>query len=803
MIRYPNPKPRMQPKLRCCLLAVTACAVFSRGYAQEAASTPDDSSPSGATVELPAFEVKSEKDNNFVGKSSLSSTRIAVDLSEIPQSVKVINNSFIEALGPTMLSDVLNYVGGGQSGQLNWTPGRMNIRGFTGDADYVDGFAPGAATAQDSVLYDRMEIIKGPSAIFMAADGSPGGIQNKISKNPRTDSSTDVTVQVGLFASNKVTVDSTGALTKDKKLSYRVVGSYSYWDDYYKYTYMHRSVVLGALEYDFSANTKLIVKGSLSKVFWPSYNGLPVDPRTGKVLDVPNDSTQDLDTPQNWRTDYVDRLWANFSSRLNDHVAISIKGMRAFDDAKRFESIAPTWSEGTTTGTALINGVSTPVTFLGGKWTNPTVSTSETLAPVNYVLKNGTYFVTDSWAGTSNYTGGAIPRSTINADDAHGVYNDVQADVNFNWSSKYFNELLLVGGEHRNSPGYTLTYKNGVSTSPWFPYAPDTPATVVTNYTAPSAYTNTQSRQDRFYILETLKLFKDRFILNWGVTRARTFASTYNNLNHTWVGLPNGYTLFKNLVQTGVTYKVLPNISVFYGSNQNFAANGTGTLNGVPNSVLPAKTGQQHEIGVKSDFLNHRLSVNVSYFDVHQQNNTAPSFPSDPLNPNVLIPGVISRGFDGDLSFKVSKQLYLIGSFANYSAKSILGATYDGHQGAIFLQPGTNKVAYGSVPVDNTAQHTYSLFGLYQVNRKLSVGVGGNYLSKRAITDGTNQVFWGYIPGRLLVDANIKYDYNQHLSYTLSIQNLLNKDYIYSSRSEDVIVMGTPFNLRMAATYKF
>jgi len=591
----------MQTKLRCCLLAVTACAVFAHGHAQVSAPAPDDAAPSGATIELPTFEVKSEKDTNFVGKSSLSSTRIAVDLSEIPQSVQVLNNSFVQAIGPTMLSDILNYVGGGQSGQLNWTPGRMNIRGFTGDADYVDGFAPGAATAQDSAIFDRFEIIKGPSAIFMAADGSPGGIENKITKNPSTQSSTELTLQAGLFAGNKATLDSTGALTKDKKLTYRVVASESYWNDYYKYTYMHRFVGYGALEYAFSANTKLTIKGEISQVDWPSYNGLPVDPRTGKVLDVPYDSTQDLDAPQNWRTDHVDRLWANFSSRLNDHLAINIKGMRAYDDAKRFESIAPTWSEGTTTGTALINGVSTPVTFLGGKWTNSTVSTSETLAPVNYVLKNGTYFVTDSWAGTSNYTGGAIPRSTINADDAHGLYNDVQADVNFNWSGSNFNELLLVGGEHRDSPGYTLTYKNGVSTSAWFPYAPDTPATVVTNYTAPSAYTNTQSKQDRFYILETLKLIKDRLILNWGVTRARTFGSTYNDLTQAWVGATNGFTLYKNLVQTGLTYKVLPNIAFFYGSNQNFAANGTGTLNGVPNSVLPAKAGQQHEVGVKSD----------------------------------------------------------------------------------------------------------------------------------------------------------------------------------------------------------
>lgn len=794
----------MQTKLRWCLLFVTACAVSIRGHAQAAAAPSEDSAPSGPAVELPTFEVKSEKDTNFIGKSALSSTRIAVDLSEIPQSVKVLNNSFVQAIAPTMLSDILNYVGGGQSGQLNWTPGRMNIRGFTGDADYVDGFAPGAATAQDTAIFDRFEIIKGPSAIFMAADGSPGGIQNKISKSPSSVPSTEVSVTAGRFAANKVMLDSAGPLTKDKKLSYRLVASQSYWDDYYKYTYMHRFVGLAALEYDFSASTKLVIKGQFNDVKWPSYNGLPVDPRTLKMIDLPYDSTQDLDKPQNWRTDRVSRWWANFSSRLNDHIAVNVKGMRAYELAKRFESIAPTWSEGTTNGTALINGVSTPVTFLGGKWTNAAVSTSETLAPVNYVTtSSGAILVTDSWAGASNYTGGAIPRSTINADESHGLYNDVQADVNFNWSASNFNELLLVGGEHRDSPGFTVTFKNGVSTTPWFPYQPDTPATVVTNYTAPSAYTQTQSKQDRFYVLETLKLVKDRLILNWGVTRARTFGSTFNVLTQAWVGAPNGFFLYKNLVQNGVTIKVLPNVSLFYGSNQNFAANGTGTLNGVPNSVLPPKTGSQKEIGIKSEFLNHRLAVNVSYFDVKQQNNTAPSFPSDPLNPNVLIPGVISRGFDGDISYKVNSDLYLIASFANYSAKSILGATYDGNKGAVFLQPGTGKVAFGSVPVDNTAQHTYSLYGIQKVNRQLSVGLGGNYLSKRAITDGTNQVFWGYIPGRLVVDSNIKYDYNQHISYTLSISNLLNKKYIYSSRSEDVLVPGTPINVRLSMAYKF
>jgi len=147
-------------------MVLAACAALVRGFGQETTPPPAEAnyppSPPDKVYELPTFEVNSEKDASYVGKASLSSTRIAVDLAELPQSVKVLNNSFVQAIGPTMLSDILNYVGGGQNGQINWTPGRMNIRGFTGDADYVDGFAPSAATAQDSAIFDRFEIIKGP-----------------------------------------------------------------------------------------------------------------------------------------------------------------------------------------------------------------------------------------------------------------------------------------------------------------------------------------------------------------------------------------------------------------------------------------------------------------------------------------------------------------------------------------------------------------------------------------------------------------------------------------------------------------
>ena len=104
-------------------------------FAQQTKEATTEAPAKDEVITLPAFSISSEKDTGFVGKSALNSTRIAVDLSEIPQSVKVLNSSFLKAVNPFMLTDILNYTGGAQNGQLNWTPGRLNIRGFTGDGD--------------------------------------------------------------------------------------------------------------------------------------------------------------------------------------------------------------------------------------------------------------------------------------------------------------------------------------------------------------------------------------------------------------------------------------------------------------------------------------------------------------------------------------------------------------------------------------------------------------------------------------------------------------------------------------------
>ena len=734
---------------------LTTVAMLAMSASLFAQATPAPSATEAAKDEavlLPAFSINSEKDTSFVGKSALSSTRIAVDISDLPQSVQVLNNSFVKAVNPFNLADILNYTGGAQNGALNWTPGRLAIRGFSGDGDYNDSFAPAMGSVVDNMIYERFEVIKGPSSIFLAADGSPGGVVNKITKSPFATRQTTLSVQTGLYNGNHIGLDTTGAITPDAKLLYRVVSGMTYGRGYYDSTYMHRFTLMPSLSYQFSPDTKFELKSMLVETNWPSYNGLMLDPRTLKIWDVPHTRSTSEDSPYNWRHDAVKRVWANFTSRLNENVVLRLAAMNAYDRADRLESLANTWNDG------------------GRTWNAATSPTT--------------------------YRGGAYPRSTT-ADDATTRYRDVQADLNFNFKTGPANHSLLVGSEVKDQPSGTISYAG--TSSPWDPFNKTAPSVVV-NYATPSAWSENTSTLARVYALETLKLLNDRLLLSYGVTRTRSTASTKNTI--TGVVTTPEFVVFKNLKQYGAVYKIMDGFNAFYGFNENFALNGVGTVNGVVGTPLPPKQGKQSEVGLKMVFLNKKATANIAYFDVQQKNNTVPSSPLNPLNPNVLIPGVISRGFDGDLTYQATRNLYLMGSFSIFDAKSILGPA-----AATFLQPGTNAIAVGSIPVNNISQKSTSLFSLYRINegtlKGLNLGLGGNYLSKRAITDNANQVFFGYVPGRFVANSNITYRYNKSINYSLNVDNLLNKKYIYSVRSVNVIVPSEPINAKLSVEYTF
>jgi outer membrane receptor protein involved in Fe transport len=121
-----------------------------------------------------------------------SATRLPVSSRETPWSVGVISEQLIEEVGARNPSELSAYVSGVSRESDIARAGNFFIRGFpVGTRATIDGFrnprgfgSSSTFTVSDLALYERVEILKGQSAILYG-QGEPGGMVNYITKKPQ------------------------------------------------------------------------------------------------------------------------------------------------------------------------------------------------------------------------------------------------------------------------------------------------------------------------------------------------------------------------------------------------------------------------------------------------------------------------------------------------------------------------------------------------------------------------------------------------------------------------------------------
>jgi len=769
--------------LRCRAVAIllSTVPVLVSLHAQTAPATPSVPPSSDDTVKLPTFNVNSEKDTSYEGAESVSLTRTGVNIQDLDQSITIINRSYMDAVAPTSFAWMVQAAGGGQVGNLPIyeTTDRFVLRGFTSMGDFVDGFLTINAEASTLNYVDHLEIVKGPAAIMSTnAAGVVGGAVNKVTVNPTENPEGTLSFEYGRYDTGSANLDVGGAVTPDKKLLFRVLGEASDFNGYEDWQYLKRRDVMPMLLYNFSDTTQAWIKAEYTDDHYGSYNGLALDGRTNLPAAVPLTTNWGENDPDNWRWGVYSRIWGQFTTRPNEHVAIRLA---AFDSTLRY------W------------GTETVLT--------PSGATAATLQP------NGSY----AFAPYAQYeipptyvTGSTIPRTTEGG-LTDTPRREVQNDYAFNFDTGPVSHSLLVGLDASDFPAISKSWNNSststASSTAINPFGNDKTweyAPVSVNYNLPPvSFQDTAQNYAKMYVLETVELWDKRILLTYGASRHRFESSSettpFNQITNTYGAetyVPSN-TLYKNLVQYGAVVKPIPHVSVFYGQNSNFTANG---LNPTNTAFLPPGQGNQYETGIKTDIIPSRITLNVSYFDITQINNSVPAYPQTIPPSQVLIPGETSRGFDGDFTFNITHNLSVTGSFADFKAH-----VQESYPDALAPQP-YDGLAHLTIPVNNVSQHNFYWWGHYTFTdtalKGLTIGGGTTTLAKRAITDSSNQIFFGYIPGYTLLNGAISYS-RKHYVIQLNVDNITNKFYWYASRDQLILFPGTPINPRMSVTYKY
>ncbi len=206
-------------------------------------------------VQLPAFEVKSSKDQGYFAKQSVSGMKTSQDLADMSANVRVIPRDLIDDIGvPESASDTLKFVASGVNQYVRGE--QMQIRGQRVGFTMTDDI-PDLSFFADNAGIDTYEVLKGPQALLYGSNPSLFGLVIKTTKKPLPEFQGSLGASIGDYGWKRVDLDITGPLAKG--FSYRIVSAYQKSDGFNESYRDNRRIVNSTVQW---TNGKATVRAS-------------------------------------------------------------------------------------------------------------------------------------------------------------------------------------------------------------------------------------------------------------------------------------------------------------------------------------------------------------------------------------------------------------------------------------------------------------------------------------------------------------------------------------------------------------
>jgi iron complex outermembrane receptor protein len=605
------------------------------------------------TVQLPEFTVSSEQANPYDPTDSLSATRIRSSILETPVTINVLTKDFLDDIGAQSIWDGAQYIAGTGQGRLAGDGGildRQTIRGFESNGRIIDNFQTGFQGQFPTDDIERIEIVKGPSAILSPA-GSPGGSINIITKSPLFHPFTEGSVTVSNFGGATWTFDNTGPV--DSRLAYRVDAGATDVETYVPGK-VERWDANPSLIWRIGPATTLLLKGNFLHMRWtggadnPGTELIAGDGVSGGATlpstPPPGFGYHRNNTVPNWstRSDGVMRGEAELTQSIGEHLSARLGLSYLYD---KF------FIDGGQQGLAIsqsrydpYTGVYTPGetwALSGGRYV-PTASPSynplaipET-AQWNPVWTHD-FVVQNDWAGHFN-------AGPVSLQPVFGGYWDYQAIPQYNKTTAL--------------PAVNVFNPNNNPVHP-----------------ALSAYSSgnpsyTGDNQGDVYADLRSGFFQDRLFVTTGV--ARFWVNDYQ-VGFKNPGTPNSFGVLKGNKDSylgGALFKLTQDASVYYSYMSNSAPNTAYTALGVP----VWQSGKQQEFGVKTEWFQNRLMLSAAHYQVAQTNLSTPNPAAlQPGQPTTILSDQTNHGYEFQANGYLTSQLTLMAGATKMADRDALG----------------------------------------------------------------------------------------------------------------------------------
>lgn len=680
-------------------LTVIACAICyaNLSYAQDS----EVQALQTIQVKATSAEQSSEQTKAYNVKNSSSATKLNIEAKETPQTINVVTRQQIEDFGFTSTRDVLKNTPGVTVSNQETERTSYMARGFEISNILTDGVGfPLSGYNYNNTNPDTYFYDR--VEIVKGADsltnafGDPSATINNIRKRPTQEFQASGGVSYGSWDTQRYEADVSGSITSSGKVRGRIMGYEQTGDSYIDRYSSEKNGFAGIVEADLTDSTLLTV-GYSQEQNKPNANNWGALP----LLDA-NGKQISYDRSYNPNPD-----WAHWDNETQN----------AFVELK--QKINEQWAAKLT------------YNYLDTK------HNSRLLYYYGYPKADGSGVSLTPWGGQEHQEKHAVD---FNLEGTYKLFNrEHEATLGYSY--------VRSRQQDKQSTG-TINDSNVINstTTDWASWTPQ--SITWSDFTEAANYTQ---NIDSIYAATRLHLNEDlKLLLGANYVRAESKGESY--------GSPMSYSESKVSPYVGLTYNFTPEYTGYMSYTSIFRPQ-TG-IDKDTNQALKPIDGKSYEMGVKSSWLDDRLTGTLSVFKTEQNNYPLRNSDGNPLNRKVPTSDLESQGVEVGLSGQITDNVNLSFGYAQFSIKDIKNG--------------------GEARTYNPNQ-TLNLLTTYtpSVLPKLKVGAGLQWQDGVKLYDSTvNSTITQ--DAYALVNLMASYEVNKHITLQANGNNIFDKKYLYS-----------------------
>ncbi|TFF34589.1 TonB-dependent receptor [Mucilaginibacter psychrotolerans] len=711
---------------------------------------------------LQGVEITGRKEKTYKTKSTFIGNKTETDIKDLPQSVSYASKELMADQGAVRVGDVVkNFSGVNQFTFYD----DLTIRGFRVNGQSNTQLVNGLRTStgfwkQPLTNYlERVEVLKGPSSALYG-NASPGGVVNRVTKKPLDETRKSISLSLGSFNTFRALADFTGPANKDSSLLYRLNLGYEDANSFRDLQFDKNVIVAPSLSFIASPKTRinfdLVYNSSRSRLDRGQAvigNDLFSTPQS-LALSAGNDFLNEQT--------YIVTLSLNhqFNSKLSFNAGYSKTGYQ--EDLYEHRS-ANAYAKDKL-GNDIPNLVAMQI----------------------FQRKRKRYI--DNFSGYFNYNEKTGPI-------AHKIV------IGYDYGS----EKMPVGASQLTASGYRNASNTGTITNyvakDSLKYLRDTKGNPVPNvasfnlndilnsqrlqddsksFFAPTTLSPTYYYLHAGYAQDQLKLGRLQALVGIRYeyyTDFVNYASPTQEKTHSSAWLP----------RFGLVYTASKNVNIYSTYVMGYNPQTAATLAN-PNAGGPFDpvTSNMIELGAKSSWLDDRLSITTSIYQIEQKNtlyNANVAGQPDLLRP---VGKERSRGFEFDITGRITPYWSVLASYAYNDAKIT--------ESGVATEVGQQK--------PNAPKNMANIWTRYNITKGalsgLGLGLGANYVDRRMLSINVTQS----IPAYILVDAALFYNIGK-VQLQFNANNLTGKKYWVGGYDYIRLFPGAPSNYLLTLTYTF